>query len=97
MECGKDIADSGYLFGIDGKPYPLKRFRADFKAALADMGVRELTPHCTRHTFATLLKSIKAPDTDKAALIGHTDIKMTEYYQHSHIEDLRAITDSLDF
>lgn len=58
-------------------------------------GVHKYTPHCCRHTFATLMKAVNAPSTDKIALIGHTDDSMLRYYQDVSIEDLRKITDNL--
>ena len=58
-------------------------------------GVHKYTPHCCRHTFATLMKSVDAPGADKIALIGHTDDSMLRYYQDVNIDDLRKITDSL--
>ena len=56
---------------------------------------RKLTPHCCRHTFATLVKRIDAPTRDKLELIGHTDEKMLQHYQHANYEDLKAITDKI--
>lgn len=58
-------------------------------------GVHKYTPHCCRHTFATLMKAVNAPSTDKIALIGHTDDSMLRYYQDVSIDDLRKITDNL--
>ena len=34
------------------------------------------TPHSCRHTFATLLKDVPAPDKDKLRLIGPTSAEM---------------------
>jgi integrase len=53
------------------------------------------TPHTCRHTFATLLKNIKASDKDKLALIGHTSDEMLRYYQDVNISDLERITNLL--
>lgn len=58
-------------------------------------GVRTFTPHCCRHTFATLMKAIDAPAADKLALIGHTDESMLRYYQDVNVDDLRKITDAI--
>lgn len=53
------------------------------------------TPHCCRHTFATLIKPINAPDKDKLELMGHTSTEMLQHYQHVNLDDLRRITDNL--
>lgn len=53
------------------------------------------TPHCCRHTFATLMKRVDAPDKDKLAIIGHTSTKMLRHYQDVDLADLRRITDEI--
>lgn len=58
-------------------------------------GPRKLTPYCCRHTFATLMKAVQAPDKDKLELMGHTSTEMLQHYQHVHYEDLRNITDRI--
>ena len=74
-------------------------FRKEFYAALSACGIQNndhhLTPHSTRHTFATLLKNVSAPDADKLRLIGHTSEEMLRYYQDVSVDDLREITDRL--
>lgn len=53
------------------------------------------SPHTCRHTFATLMKNITAPEKDKMELIGHSSPEMLRYYQDVNLQDLRKITDSL--
>ena len=81
-----------------------KKFRSDiyYPALQAlDMDVLEAdgshvyTPHCCRHTFATLMKNVNAPATDKQKLIGHAKFEMTAHYTHTDIESLKKITDNL--
>lgn len=90
----------GYLFSKDGSKMSQKVYYKEFYKALSKMGIQSesdhtLTPHSCRHTFATLLKNVTAPDRDKLRLIGHTDIKMLQYYQDVSYEDLREITNKL--
>ena len=59
------------------------------------LGITDRVPYSCRHTFANLLKNVKGSDTDKAALIGHSDASMTKYYQSPDYDSLRAIIDSL--
>ncbi len=91
-----------YLF--TGELLSDKKFRKTiFYPALQALGIDELdsdgdhiyTPHCCRHTFATLMKKINAPATDKQKLIGHSKFEMTAHYTHTDIESLRKITDNL--
>lgn len=92
--------DSGAVFcAPDGSELSLKKYRALFSTTLERMGLplgdRKLTPHCCRHTFATLMKNVDAPDADKLALMGHTSVEMLSKYQHSRAGDLRKITDAI--
>ena len=81
-----------------------KKFRNElFYPALQEIGLDEhdekgdhiYTPHCCRHTFATLMKEVNAPSTDKQKLIGHSKFEMTAHYTHTDIESLKRITDNL--
>ena len=83
---------------------PAKRFRLSiYYPALQAIGLDALdeqgdhiyTPHCCRHTFATLMKNVPAPATDKQKLIGHAKFEMTAQYTHTDIESLKKITDNL--
>lgn len=81
-----------------------KKFReVIFYPTLAALGIEQpaqdgshtLTPHCCRHTFATLMKNVNAPATDKQKLIGHSKFEMTAHYTHTDINSLKKITDEL--
>jgi len=98
-----DFGKGEHLF-FEGKPPTLKRFRAtSFYPSLEAIGLDVLaedgshiyTPHCCRHTFATMMKDVDAPNTDKQKLIGHSKFEMTAKYTHTDIESLRKITDNL--
>lgn len=83
----------GYIFSDDGtRKLQQKKFRNDwYYPALEAAGVRRLVPHCCRHTFATLMKEVDAPDSDKAAMIGHTKIDMTYKYTHTDVRSASNI------
>lgn len=81
-----------------------KKFREDiFYPTLQMLGIdvlrpdgtHLLTPHCCRHTFATLMKNVDAPATDKQRLIGHSKFEMTAHYTHTDLKSLKQITDNL--
>ena len=63
--------------------------------ALDENGDHIYTPHCCRHTFATLMKNVDAPATDKQKLIGHAKFEMTAHYTHTDIGSLKKITDNI--
>lgn len=99
---------SGPVFcGPDGQALSIKQYRDAFYAALTAAGIqnpitekdgikrRTYTPHSCRHTFATLMKNVAAPDKDKLRLIGHTSTEMLRHCQDVDIEGLRRITDAL--
>ena len=99
---------SGKIFcAPDGSPLGIAQYRKAFYAALEQCNLpneifvrngieyHQFTPHSCRHTFATLLKAIKAPDKDKLELIGHTSTKMLRHYQDVDLTALKAITENL--
>lgn len=93
-------ANGGFIFGVDGKKLALSNYRLLFYHALDQIGIQKeddhtITPHCCRHTFATLMKAVQAPDKDKMRLIGHASAEQLRYYQDVNLDDLRKITDLL--
>ena len=99
---------SGPVFcGADGKQMTIEQYRAMFYTVLDACGVENpvegpegakrhrYTPHSCRHTFATLMKRVEAPDKDKLSLIGHTSNEMLRHYQDVSFEDLRRVTNAL--
>lgn len=99
---------SGAVFvDAEGRPMSTERYRDLFYNVLSACGIENptierdgkkfytFTPHSCRHTFATLMKRIEAPDKDKLELIGHTSTEMLRHYQDVNYDDLRKITDML--
>ena len=100
----KEFGKGEYLFSKNGNKITEKHFRNKiYYPALAKIGLDIISedgthlynPHCCRHTFATMMKNIEAPATDKQKLIGHSKFEMTAYYTHTDIDSLRQITDKL--
>lgn len=87
----------GYIFSEDGsRKVQQKEFRNEwYYPALDAAGIRRLVPHCCRHTFATLMKEVDAPDADKAAMIGHTKIDMTYKYTHTDVKSSSNIAQKI--
>ena len=89
-------SDDAYLIRHNGGHCSDKIYRNDYYyPALKEIGVRPLPPHSCRHTFATLMKGVEAPATDKLKLIGHSKIEMTAYYTHTDLDSLRKITNNI--
>lgn len=80
----------------DGSPYTPTSFRNAYYKTLEAIGVRRLTPHATRHTFATLLAEAQVPTAEIQRLLGHTNYALTaNVYTHIDVEALRDAVGSL--
>ena len=90
-------SESEYIFPRqDGTMMDDEHFRKYcFVPLMNALGIEGKVPYSCRHTFANLLKNVKGSDTDKAALIGHSDASMTKYYQSPDYESLQTIIDGL--
>ena len=89
-----------YVFGEWGQQISLAKYRKSLYSLMEQLGFQakgehKYSPHTCRHTFATLMKRVDAPDKDKLELMGHTDSAMLRYYQDVAVEDLRKITDAM--
>lgn len=82
-DCFRDRVFYPLLAALNIQPIPDKEHPAS------------LVPYSCRHTFANLMKDVTGSDTDKSALMGHSDITMTKYYQSSDITSIQRITDAL--
>jgi integrase len=64
--------------------------------ALEAVGVRKLSPHATRHTFATRLATAGVRTEDIEALAWHEDYSMTaNTYIHKDVDALRRAVESM--
>ncbi len=88
----------------DGRQFSYTTFRdTAFYPALEKIGIdnpvennkHKYSTHTCRHTFATLMKAVQAPEKDKMELIGHASPEMLRYYQDVDLNDLKKITDAL--
>lgn len=76
----------------DGSPYSARLFREKcYMPSLEKIGVRPLSPHCTRHTCATRLSAAGARPEDIQKILGHTDYDTTaNTYIHQSISTLKT-------
>lgn len=61
----------------------------------AEPSVRRLSPHCCRHTFATLTRESGADIRVVQELLGHADIKTTARYSHAYLNEMDAAVKKL--
>ncbi len=75
----------------DGKGMSAKYYREKkYYPALEQLGIRKLTPHACRHTFASMLAEAKVDTLHIQRLIGHADYAFTaNTYTHLEVEKLR--------
>ena len=92
-----------FVFGTSkGTIWHPRNFSRDFGKffkALRDVypGVRDLTTHCCRHSFATLTLASGADLRTVQQLLGHTDIKTTARYTHPSMDIMqKAVTGMRD-
>jgi integrase len=52
---------------------------------------REIVPHCSRHSLASLLEEKGVPERHIQELLGHTKLKTTRKYLHSTEKTIRVI------
>lgn len=85
------------LITRDGQAISADYYRASlYYPTLERAGVRRLTPHSTRHTFATLLSNAKAPTKEIQELMGHSNYATTaNTYTHPEIEKLREAIEAI--
>ena len=69
--------------------YGVGSFRRRYYTALKQVpGVRKLSPHCCRHTYATRLEKQGVPLQVIARLMGHARMETTGVYLHTGLDTL---------
>ena len=90
-------SNSEFIFSApNGDKMDLTNFRKRYYyPALESLGVRKLPPYSCRHTFATMLKNVDAPITDKQRIMGHSSFSMTAHYTHTDLESVQAVSNGI--
>ena len=89
-----DAGDTWKEFGLvwcqpDGRPYDAKSDWLDWKAICREAGVRDARVHDGRHTAATILLLLGIDEQTVMAVMGWSDRRMVQRYQHV-IDELRV-------
>ncbi|MCU1264239.1 MAG: Tyrosine recombinase XerC [Acidobacteria bacterium] len=84
---------SPFLFLHAGRPLSRQFAWAAIKRYAKQAGLRDVSPHTLRHSFATHLMQHGADSRSVQALLGHSDISTTQIYTHITDRHLRAAYD----
>ena len=90
-EYGKPA--SAYVFMNRGKPLTRQFAWSMIKRYAVKAGVKDISPHTLRHSFATHLLQNGADSRSVQALLGHSDISTTQIYTHITDRHLRSSYD----
>jgi integrase len=88
------LLEDAKVFTFRGKP--LKDIRTAFENARNRAGIKNLTFHTLRHTFATRLVLSGVDLATVSKLLGHSTIQMTMRYSHPTPEALKNAVSKLD-
>lgn len=89
---------SEYIYALSAeKPYAVSTFRHAYERALAKIPeVRQLSPHCCRHTYATMLQRRGVNIELISKLMGHSGIVVTGKYIHTDFATLEQAAYALE-
>jgi integrase len=93
LRCPKSVLDLVFA-REDGLPYHQNAASDALDRAVSKAGIKRLTPHGLRHSFASLLLADSVPVPEVSALLGHKDSYVTwKVYAHFVRKESTAVSD----
>ena len=93
VKAGYGKQSSPYVFLHRGRPFTRHLAWSMIKQHAEKVGIKNVSPHTLRHSFATHLLQHGADSRSVQALLGHSDISTTQIYTHITDMHLRAAYD----
>ena len=93
VKASYGAANSRFLFLHRGRPITRQVAWSMIRRYAAKAGLRGISPHTLRHSFATHLLQHGADSRSVQALLGHSDISTTQIYTHITNRHLRNAYD----
>ena len=92
-----DKGGEALICNDNGKALTSSYYRRNkYYPALEVLGIKKLTPHACRHTFASLMARAKVDPLYTQRIIGHADYAFTaNKYTHPEVEELRKAIDKI--
>jgi len=93
VKAGYGKQSSPYVFLQRGRPFTRQLAWSMIKQHAEKAGIKNVSPHTLRHSFATHLIQHGADSRSVQALLGHSDISTTQIYTHITDVHLRSAYD----
>jgi len=90
MKAAYGKQSSPYVFLHRGRPFTRQLAWSMIKRRAEEAGIKNVSPHTLRHSFATHLLQHGADSRSVQALLGHSDISTTQIYTHITDGHLRS-------
>jgi integrase/recombinase XerD len=93
VKAGYGRQSSPHVFLHRGRPFTRQLAWSMIKRHAERVGIKNVSPHTLRHSFATHLLQHGADSRSVQALLGHSDISTTQIYTHITDMHLRSAYD----
>ena len=93
VKAGYGKQSSPFVFLHRGRPFTRQLAWSTIKQHAEKAGIKNVSPHTLRHSFATHLLQHGADSRSVQALLGHSDISTTQIYTHITDMHLRSAYD----